>query len=213
MSKIPYEYHSPIDYLILKMEEPFLPLFDKYKITPNHITYVSIIFAGLSIYYLFFNHCPRLAVIFFILQYILDCWDGHYARYSSQVTDLGDKLDHYKDITIIIAVLYYLIKNWKIDYIYLYILIITAIITCVHYSCVDHYYSNFVENNYQFDIDKIVLSGMKDLCYIPNKYKNNKYTLKDWIVKMLKSTLLLGNATFILYISFLILKNNENITC
>lgn len=205
MSKIPIELHAPLDILCIKSSEPFFPLFNKYKITPNHITYVSIIFAGLSIYYLYFDVCPKKAVILFFLQYILDCWDGHYARYSNQETELGDKLDHYKDLIILGAIVYYILKNWNISYNYLLILIVFSLITNIHYSCTDHYYYKIIKND-EISLDKNVLSNLKDLCYIPKRYNKNKNSLDKWLNKMLYITSFLGNGTVILYIIYLIYK-------
>jgi hypothetical protein len=212
MSKIPINSHNAFDIYLIKLSEQFFPLFDKYKIKPNHITYVSIAAALGSIYFLFIDHCPAKAIALFLLQYLLDCWDGHYARYSNQETELGDKLDHFKDIAISGAIYLYLYKNWKIDIIYFYILLLLSALTLVHYSCIDNYYFH-IKNPMEWNYEKMVLSRLQNLCYIRNADQKKQPELKRDIRKMLDIFSIFGNGTVVVYLCLLIYLNNRESFC
>lgn len=212
MSKIPIESHNPFDIYLIQMSEPLFPIFDKYHITPNHITYISILASFACFYYLFIELCPIKAIAFYIIQYLLDCWDGHYARYSHQETDLGDKLDHFKDIGLSFAVYYYLYKNWRIDKSYLIILLILSGLTLVHYSCIDNYYFH-VKNPIGWSYEKMVLNKLQKLCYVPERFKNSKQELKRGIKNMLDIMSIFGNGTVVLYLCLMIYMNVPHQQC
>ena len=82
----------------------FFPLSDllmdpMYKIgfTPNHITLLSTLFTIISGYF-YLTNMVEIAVIFYLLGYIMDCMDGRMARKYNMGSTLGMMLDGVSDI-------------------------------------------------------------------------------------------------------------------
>lgn len=67
------------------------------KITPNHITAFSMIFAFFTLLFVLEDKL-FLAGAALLIFYVVDALDGSYARYSKQTTDFGKWFDTTKDM-------------------------------------------------------------------------------------------------------------------
>lgn len=148
MRKIPREYENPIDDVLLDWCENMAPYFYKHNMTPNHITTISLILGLISVYFLYYDYV-KLFMITYLLSYYFDCLDGHVARKYDQVTEFGDKYDHFKDVfvsTLVILVAYIKYKNLVYTHNtqvvgILSVLAVFLILTFVHLGCQQKIYS------------------------------------------------------------------------
>ena len=128
VNKIPYFLDNPIDVLLYKHIDTITPILNKYNLTPNHITAVSLLF-GISASYYLFHDKYFLSAITWFLAYYFDCVDGKLARQYDMVTKFGDYFDHSSDIfkvLLLIYVMYLKLKGKRFSK--LLILIFTLII-------------------------------------------------------------------------------------
>ena len=108
MRKINPEYENKFDNILINISEKIAPVFKKLNFTPNDITSLSNISMCITIL-LLLQLKYYWACLFLILSYFFDCLDGSFARTYNQVTDFGDKYDHYSDViksVLLIFVLY-----------------------------------------------------------------------------------------------------------
>ena len=130
MRKIAKEFENPLDNLFIDGSEKLSPLFKKLKMTPNMITFISLIFGILAIYCLYKNHIIAFG-IFYLISHFFDCFDGHFARKYKMVSRGGDLFDHIKDAIVFIGiVIIFIIKfktclNWY-EWILIFIIIFMA---------------------------------------------------------------------------------------
>ena len=100
MRKIPSYLENPIDNLIHMGLHPTTTfLHDKFNMTPNGITTLSLIFGLLAVVCLILGKV-WLMVIFYVMSYFFDCCDGFYARRYDMCSQGGDMYDHIKDVTV-----------------------------------------------------------------------------------------------------------------
>lgn len=101
--KIESCHENPLDDLYIALAEKLAPYFKKMGFNANGITGISAIFGIVSIYTMF-KEKYTVSGICYLLQYFFDCMDGNFARKYNQVTEFGDKLDHFKDFTVLIGI-------------------------------------------------------------------------------------------------------------
>ena len=136
--KLPVEYENPIDNLIYKVVEFIDPIFHMFGITPNTITFMSMLFCLMSAY-CFMIDFKIFACILFIISYIFDSLDGYTARKYKKVTVFGDIIDHVSD-TLGGAVFLFLFFK-KSQYIKITILTVLIILSFFHLSCQELFYN------------------------------------------------------------------------
>ena len=118
------------------------PIWKKFNFTPNHLTTISIIFGGLSSYYVYKDN-RILGAILFIIAYFFDCCDGNYARTYNMVTKFGDKYDHYGDLVKLFTMLLILYFKNKIKLLsYMPYIIIISILSTIHLGCQQQIYNS-----------------------------------------------------------------------
>jgi len=112
--KINPKYENPIDnFIVLTLCEAVSNILYKYKITPNIITIVGVIFAIIGAYFLY-KYNIKYFIVFNLLAYYCDCLDGYMARKYNQATKLGDYLDHITDMLQNILLIYILVKKYNL---------------------------------------------------------------------------------------------------
>ncbi len=80
-------------------ERTFLPLgriLAKTGVTPNQITFLSVLIGLLQIYFFWKNELI-IGFLFFILAAFMDVLDGSLARATKRVSRFGQLLDHFSD--------------------------------------------------------------------------------------------------------------------
>ena len=139
------ELEDPIDLKIYSLGDIILPYLKCIGFTPNLITFFSLVFGIVAIYYLYKMDNPFFGVIIpFVVSYFLDCWDGCMARKYQMCSKFGDLFDHIKDLIVNVTFFLILFFNfWKVDKLWFTILLITfpylIYKTLVYASCQDNY--------------------------------------------------------------------------
>ena len=141
----------------------------------------------MAIYYLYHKEF-HYAALCYLIQYIIDCWDGHYARMFNMVSKDGDKLDHYKDYTIGLFLLYFMYKHWNFTVYHFLVLAILFMISNMRFNCIDKLYYHNKDNDKAVQLEEY-------LCPIN---ENNE------TIRFLKNTKLLGLGTLTIYVTYLI---------
>lgn len=95
---IPSRY-SYLDRLAVLIAYPFLFTFKKFNLDPGRISILGSIFGGASIGFALSDNV-KLTFLCIFARHYLDCFDGHYARYSKKTSEFGKKLDILCDFTI-----------------------------------------------------------------------------------------------------------------
>ena len=115
-------------------------IFYQVNLTPNIITFLSLIIGLLSSYYL--QKGNYISILLLFISYFLDYSDGYFARKHNMVSEFGDFFDHISDVVksaAIIYTLYTLDKKMVMDYMPIIILLI--IISCYHLSLQEKIYN------------------------------------------------------------------------
>lgn len=95
-------WHVMKDSLIEKLGvQKLYVIFKKVGITPNQITVLAAVFAGLAFYFLIKNNL--LFAIFLFVNIVLDALDGGYARFLNKESRWGEALDHWVDFLVEVA--------------------------------------------------------------------------------------------------------------
>jgi len=143
MSQIPRKYDNPLDhvcYLISDWLSPYLKLVNT---TPNQITTWSLCFGLVSVYALSRKTWTGvlLFTVFYLIQFLLDCMDGHYARKYQMISEIGDWYDHIKDVVLYFLVCYILVTQYNLPHYYgaITLVIILPILQYVYNGCVSVY--------------------------------------------------------------------------
>lgn len=105
--KIPLSLENPIDAVFINWGEIANPYLFDAGFTPNLITLCSLNF-GILCGLCLVNACYRWASFWYLMNYILDCWDGNFARKYNMCSKFGDWFDHLKDY-FVGGMLYYII--------------------------------------------------------------------------------------------------------
>ena len=189
MRKINHEYENSFDNILIDACEKIAPSFKKINFTPNDITSLSNISMCITLL-LLLQLKYYWAGLFLILSYFFDCLDGCFARTYNQVTEFGDKYDHYSDIikNVSFLLLLYTINPTKFMNV-LPIIIIFFILAMMHLGCQELLYNKEESGT---------LSYNKLLCSV--KDKTNIEKIKEELLK----TKYFGCGTYYL-ILFLIL--------
>ena len=113
MRKIPGKLDNFIDDTLITIIDTIQPYFYKLGFIPNTLTTISLI-CWLFALYFFINdgvYYTLYAVLFMILSYFFDCFDGHFARSYNMVTKFGDYYDHISDVSKVILLIYFILIN------------------------------------------------------------------------------------------------------
>ncbi len=168
MRKIPAHLDNPFDNICIDIAEVISPLFKAIDLTPNHITLLSTLTGVLAIKY-FLDKRYAISSLLFIISFIFDCIDGHYARKYDMVTKFGDYFDHVKDTIvfgtfgILLTYRYYRMgKPWLI--IPLYMMVAAS---AIQFGCQEEYYNLIVPNK-----DGETLERMKTTCPVQTVTKD-----------------------------------------
>lgn len=183
MRKINRIHENFIDNHLLDFVEYTMPFYRKLNMTPNQITFISLIFALIGSYFYCVNKF-YLSIFCFAMSYYLDCVDGHYARKYNMTSKFGDYFDHYSDILKILVLLYCMYqKDKKMAIINSIILGVLLVLMTVHFGC----QQKIKEEKHE---DEPFMNISKQFCPDPN-----------WIHK----TKHFGSGTFYLIVLMMIL--------
>ena len=181
--KTPKKYDNFFDYILIEITQKLNSQYKKYNLTPNHLTFLSLIITLISEYF-FYKNKYFISFILFLLGYFFDCADGNYARATNMVTVFGDYFDHISDfLKILILIFLFKLKLGleKKFYILVCLIIILTLFMSIHIGCQQ---KNIDTDNSQ------TLNHFKFLC--PDK-------------SLIKYTKFFGVGTFQLSISLIIL--------
>ncbi len=130
------EYSDPIDNLFYNLSDKISEPINKFGITPNMITILSMITNKIS-YDLLETKQKYLACLMILFTYFLDNLDGFLARKYNQLSKIGDYMDHGSDIIFSISMLYQLYKQEPYNkfLIKLSIYCFFALMMMVHLGC------------------------------------------------------------------------------
>ena len=153
MSKVPTELKNPVDQLSLCISDSIFPLFRYLNFTPNTITSISFILGLLAIDSYQRNDYIKSAV-YFMMAYIFDVFDGHYARKYNMVTNFGDMYDHITDWIMFIPMAWMIhkkyskLKDWRRYLPYGYIVL--TLLSFVTMGCQESYHNKNMNDGNQF---------------------------------------------------------------
>jgi len=108
--KIPPELENPFDDALLDLFALVHPALHRAGFTANGLTLISGAFQLLAVGCIALDAFGTAAVLYAV-GYAFDVFDGNFARTYGSVSAGGDRLDHYKDITV--ASLLYLLIIFK----------------------------------------------------------------------------------------------------
>ena len=180
MRKIPKHIENPFDNIVIDICEDVAPYFKLLDFTPNMITFLSFLFGIKAIKDFRDNNYLQSGIIYMI-SYIFDCLDGHYARKYNMVTKFGDYFDHIKDCTIGIPITLLLINKLSqskdfTSIILLFTLFLSMFMFPIHLGCQELYYDKINPNN-----DSDTLGILKKYC--PSTIQNiNKITIENSMI-------------------------------
>lgn len=159
--KFHYSLEDPLSQFYYDLSSYVSPLLYKLGITPNFITTIRLIMSIIIFPYLFENEMYKSASVVYLLSYILDCLDGHYARRYNMETEFGDYYDHMTDIVSLVITMYYITftvsKSHKWVVILIYILFLVSL---VQVNCQERYL-RLMKN----DADSNVISSISFMCH------------------------------------------------
>ncbi len=142
MRKLPCKYENQIDNVLYKIIPNATDFLYNIGFTPNGVTTLSTLCGIASIYNITHKNYI-IASLFYLLFYWFDCVDGYMARRYNMVTEFGDSYDHFKDMIVMLIVVYHIImSNINNIGIKIGIIILIAIIafgTLVQLSCQETY--------------------------------------------------------------------------
>ena len=101
---------SPLDYAITQCNETILPLVHMTGHIPNIITTYSFLCGMVCVWALQQSHF-LLFMMTFVLQYVFDCMDGHFARTYAMTSQVGDLYDHITDMVFHALLLVVVVKR------------------------------------------------------------------------------------------------------
>ena len=145
MSRIPADYDNPIDYWCYQISEWVSPYLRSFQATPNQITTWSLCVGLVSAYAL--SQKTEAGVYWFaglyLVQFLLDCLDGYYARRYGMISEVGDWYDHIKDVVLYFLICYILVSRYGLPR-YLgamAVVVLLPILQYVYNGCVSVYRS------------------------------------------------------------------------
>ena len=177
VNKIPEYLDNPVDTAIFKHIDMYLPMLNKYNITPNHLTAISLLFGVSTSYFLYYDSFLLAGLTWFIAYYF-DCADGKMARAYDMVTRFGDYFDHGSDTfkcVLLTYVIYLKLKSKKITKLLILIfvlLVINTMLVLSHFGCQEKV-SRDIRN---VKIDNADSLSMTEGFIITDCYKQMQYT-------------------------------------
>ena len=193
VNKIPTYLDNPIDTQIYKHIDKYLPLLNKYNVTPNHLTAISLLF-GLSTSYFLYYDSYLLAGLTWFIAYYFDCADGKMARAYDMVTQFGDYFDHGSDTLkciIILYVIYLKLKGKKMTKLLILIFVLLAInimLVASHFGC---------QEKVSRDIRQVEINDAESLAMTEGFIITDCYTQMGY-------TKYVGSGTLVLFSSLLL---------
>lgn len=196
MRKIYHHLENPIDHIILNNCDKLIPHCNNYNITPNMITIFRFILGVYILYYLYLTDDIIFTVIGSCVFYFLDCLDGHLARSTNQVTQLGDYLDHSADIFIIGGLILYCLINSSNKILVGTLIFSSLYLTLIHLGLQQKHYNDHYNKLHGFYPPYEILEEFNCLHNLDNHH--------------IMWTRFFGNGTFIMLIiySVYIIKSN-----
>ncbi len=197
VNKIPDFLDNPIDVQIYKHIDTILPILNKYNLTPNHLTAVSLLFGVSASYFLYYDKYALSALTWF-LAYYFDCVDGKMARRYDMVTKFGDYFDHGADafkMILLTYVIYLKLKGKKISKLLIFIfvlILINLILVGSQFGCQEKI-NNDINKKMNKKLETSETLAITQKLIITDCYKQMKYTKY------------FGSGTVIVFICLLIL--------
>ena len=165
--KINYNYGNPIDNINLYIFSFFDEYLYKINVTPNMLTFVSLLSSLIGIYYIYHKYY-RIGAVLLLVGYLFDCADGNFARKYNMVTKNGDYFDHISDISKII-ILYIVILTSELKtynkIIFIIVNIFFIILFNIHMGCQECIYNNDSSNSSTLDFTKKMCPDPKYIIY------------------------------------------------
>ena len=163
--KITRDKENPIDNILIDFATFVNPYLHSYGVTANMLTAGSFLFGLIAVAMIYYNKF-ELAALAFVIGYTFDCMDGNMARMFDEVTEFGDKLDHYTDVIQYILLIIVIAINRELSYKFKLILFIVTVaissVTIVHIGCQEKQYD---ENSNDFLASFKVLCTDKQIIY------------------------------------------------
>ena len=195
MRKIPAYLDNPLDNLFVDIGDTLSPFFKKLNMTPNQLTSISII-ASLYSIYLYIKKDYSTSAIIYIISYLFDCFDGHYARKYNMTSKFGDYYDHISDILtgviFYVIILYKYLRSDSVNQLIPLIGLIFTVTMNIHLACQDKYYElerGKKETGKSLDIFKFSCPASK----------------KGDLIKIMRVSRFFSSGTHALFMVFLIL--------
>jgi phosphatidylglycerophosphate synthase len=139
MRKIPSNLDNPFDNIIINFCENTVSYLKQLNFTPNILTSISLLLGVFSVV-LFCYDYYKLSAIIFLISYIFDCYDGHFARKYNMTTKFGCYYDHISDmlkLLLFFVAIYF--KSKEKFFLIIPILIVLFILNLIHVGCVEKY--------------------------------------------------------------------------
>jgi phosphatidylglycerophosphate synthase len=152
VNKIPNFLDNPIDVQLYRLIDIMTPILNKYNLTPNHITGVSLVFGVSASYFLYYDKYLLSALTWF-LAYYFDCVDGKLARQYNMVTKFGDYFDHSSDtfkMILLIYIMYLKLKGKRMSKLLILIfalIIINLMLVGSQFGCQEKITKDIKKNN------------------------------------------------------------------
>jgi len=180
--KIDGLYEHPLDNIFIEVSEKISPTIQSLNMTPNMITFLSLIFGILAIWLLVKNNFTGFAICY-LISYFFDCTDGYIARKYKMTSKFGDYFDHIKDVVVFLGIFIVVIFKYK-SILYWYEWIMIAIIIFLsafgmvrHLGCQEKHYST--SKGIQVDEKNSTLSKYASLC--PQEDVKNEMRTRRWL--------------------------------
>ena len=139
MRKIERIKENPIDDILICIADALCPIFYETGHTANLITLYSALSGAVAVYGMY-NYDVSTFLVAWTVSYFFDCMDGHFARKYDMVSQLGDLLDHVKDILLWLSVFIILFKKFTVPFSYLVWFAVVAIVCAKHIGCQQVHY-------------------------------------------------------------------------
>lgn len=156
MRKIPPQYDNPIDNIFIGICDYTCGFYKNFNFTPNILTSISLLLSIISAIFFYYDYYA-ISALLFLLSYMYDCCDGHYARKYDMVTEFGCYYDHISDMfkyVLFGIVMYY--KSKEKLFAMLPIFLSLSFLTLIHLGCQESYTDERIRSN--------SLSYLKKLC-------------------------------------------------
>jgi len=97
VNKLPDELENPMETIIYRHIDAFLPFYKKIGLTPNGLTTISLLLGLAAVVLIWQDHYVIGALLWFV-SYYYDCADGKMARRYKMTSQFGDLYDHVSDL-------------------------------------------------------------------------------------------------------------------